>query len=49
MKKHVQYKELTGVADALINMGEVFYTNVVLDHNLRMDIINYRILCCQAF
>ena len=47
-KKFVQYKEAKVVEDALINVAEVFYTDVAMNDKLQMDIYQYRTLCCAV-
>ena len=49
MKNYVQYKKPTGVQNALINISELFYTNVVLNKRFQMSITDYRLMCCQTF
>ena len=46
-KRFAQYKEAKNVLDALINVAEVFYTNVEFNEQLQLDINQYCMLCCS--
>ena len=48
-KKFAYYKkEATNFKDALIDVAEVFSTNVGLTKELQLDITEYRMLCCNV-
>ena len=48
-RKCIQYVKAKKYENALINIAEIFSTNLVLDDNLRMDIGDYRTLCCSVY
>ena len=47
-KKLIEYQKLSTIPPVLLNVIEVFYTNVV-NEKLQMDISDHNMLCCFAF
>ena len=49
-KNFSYYKEAKdSVENAMIHVSEVFSIDVLMDDDLKMNIIEYRLLCCKAF
>ena len=47
MKKLIEYQKLSTIPPVLLNVNEIFYTNVV-NEKLQMDISDHNMLCCHA-